>query len=61
MYPTTPTACPTACPTATNPYTAYARQLRQQPTHIIHAGARTQIILMSDMSDMSEVIEKLYN
>lgn len=61
MYPTAPTPRPTPRPTATNPYAAYSRQLRQQPTNIIHAGARTQIILMSDMSETSEVIEKLYN
>jgi hypothetical protein len=61
MYPTAPTTSPTSRPTATNLYASYSRQLRQQPTHIIHAGARTQIILMSDMSETSEVIEKLYN
>lgn len=61
MYPTAPTARPTARPTATNLYAVSVRQLRQQLADIIHAGARTQIILMSDMSDMSEVIEKLYN
>lgn len=61
MYPTAPTARPTARPTATNLYAVCVRQLRQQLADIIHARARTQIILMSDMSDMSEVIEKLYN
>ena len=61
MYSTAPTARPTARPTATNLYAAYSRQLRQQQTDIIHACARTQIILMSDMSETSEVIEKLYN